>query len=126
MVGSKEMLENFSYFGERAKEFVIENPNKIADMVSDDVIPVPKGNYPPVIEGSDDMLRDICLKTAHNIYGDNLPEIVDQRMHRELDSIIKNGFSIMYMSAQKMHVSRGNYGFFQFIGNFDHLAVKPH
>ena len=99
---TEEMLENFSYFGERAKEFVIENPNKIADMVSDDVIPVPKGNYPPVIEGSDDMLRDICLKTAHNIYGDNLPEIVDQRMHRELDSIIKNGFSIMYMSAQKL------------------------
>ncbi|MBQ0110486.1 MAG: PolC-type DNA polymerase III [Oscillospiraceae bacterium] len=99
---TEEMLQDFSYFGERAKEFVIDNPQKISDMVSDDVIPVPKGNFPPVIEGSDDMLRDICTKTAHDIYGETLPEIVEKRMHRELDSIIKNGYSIMYISAQKL------------------------
>ena len=62
---TKEMLEDFEYFGERAKEFVIDNPNKIAEMISGDVIPVPEGNYPPVIEGSDQLLRDICWDNAH-------------------------------------------------------------
>ncbi len=101
---TKEMLEDFSYFGERAREFVIDNPVKIADMVSDDVIPVPKGNYPPVIEGSDDMLRDICWDRAASMYKFNgeIPEIVTKRLTKELDSIINNGFSIMYISAQKL------------------------
>jgi len=97
-----EMLDDFSYFGDRAKEFVIDNPNKIADMISPDVIPVPKGNFPPVIEGSDDMLKNICWDKAHKTYGDNLPEIVEKRLKKELDSIINNGFSIMYISAQKL------------------------
>lgn len=99
---TSEMLSDFDYFGERAKEFVIDNPNKIADMISDDVIPVPEGNYPPVIEGSDQLLEDICWETAHRIYGEKLPEIVEKRLKKELDSIIKNGFSIMYISAQKL------------------------
>ncbi len=99
---TEEMLCDFDYFGSRAKEFVIDNPNKIADMISDDVIPVPKGNYPPVIEGSDDMLRDICWENAHKIYGDPVPEIVEKRLNKELNSIINNGFSIMYISAQKL------------------------
>lgn len=97
-----EMLEEFSYFGDRAKEFVIDNPQKIADMVSGDVIPVPEGNYPPVIEGSDELLRQICWDNAHKKYGENLPEIVEKRLKKELDSIINNGFSIMYISAQKL------------------------
>ncbi len=97
-----EMLAEFEYFGVRAKEFVIDNPNKIADMVSDDVIPVPKGNYPPVIEGSDELLREICWDNAHRIYGDTVPEVVEKRLNKELDSIINNGFSIMYISAQKL------------------------
>ena len=97
-----EMLEDFSYFGERAYEFVVENTNKIADRISDDVIPVPKGNYPPVIEGSDELLRKICWENAHKIYGDPVPEIVEKRLEKELDSIINNGFSIMYISAQKL------------------------
>lgn len=99
-----EMLEDFSYFGERAKEFVIDNPNKIAQMISGDVIPVPEGNYPPVIEGSDEMLRSICWERAKNTYGYNgeLPEVVEKRLEKELNSIINNGFSIMYMSAQKL------------------------
>ncbi len=97
-----EMLEDFSYFGERAKEFVIDNPNMIADMVDGDVIPVPEGNYPPVIEGSDELLRKICWDNAHKRYGENVPEIVEKRLEKELNSIINNGFSIMYISAQKL------------------------
>ncbi len=99
---TEEMLEDFSYFGERAKEFVIDNPNKIADMISGDIVPVPTKSYPPVIEGSDDMLKDICWENAHRIYGENLPEIVEKRLSKELNSIISNGFSIMYISAQKL------------------------
>ncbi len=99
---TEEMLSDFDYFGERAKEFVIDNPNKIAEMVSGDVIPVPDGNYPPVIEGSDDELRRICWENAHKKYGENVPEIVSKRLEKELNSIINNGFSIMYISAQKL------------------------
>ncbi len=99
---TEEMLNDFEYFGERAKEFVIDNPQKIADMISNDVIPVPKGNYPPSIEGSDEDLRRICMENAHNMYGNPLPEIVEKRLKKELDSIINNGFSVMYMSAQKL------------------------
>ncbi len=99
---TKEMLEDFSYFGERAREFVIDNPAKIADMVDGDVIPVPEGNYPPVIEGSDEMLRTICWDNAHKRYGEKVPEIVEKRLEKELNSIINNGFSIMYISAQKL------------------------
>ena len=97
-----EMLEDFSYFGDRAKEFVIDNPNKIAEMVDGDVVPVPEGNYPPVIEGSDDLLRNICWDNAHKKYGEQVPEIVEKRLEKELNSIINNGFSIMYISAQKL------------------------
>lgn len=97
-----EMLADFDYFGDRAKEFVIDNPNKIADMVDGDIIPVPEGNYPPVIEGSDELLHDICWDTAHKIYGENLPDVVKNRLEKELNSIINNGFSIMYISAQKL------------------------
>ena len=99
---TSEMLEDFSYFGDRAKEFVIDNPNKIADMVDGDIIPVPDGNYPPVIEGSDEQLRDICWNNAHKMYGENVPEIVEKRLEKELNSIINNGFSIMYISAQRL------------------------
>ena len=99
---TEEMLADFDYFGERAKEFVIDNPNKIADMVDGDVIPVPDGNYPPVIEGSDELLRDMCWERAHKTYGENLPELVEKRLDKELNSIINNGFSIMYISAQKL------------------------
>ena len=67
-----EMLAEFDYLGDRRYEFVVENTNKIADMVDGDVLPVPKGSYPPVIEGSDDLLREICWNNAHRIYGDEL------------------------------------------------------
>ena len=97
-----EMLADFDYFGSRAAEFVIDNPNKIADMISDDVVPVPEGNYPPTIEGSDELLKKICWDNAHRIYGETPPEIVKNRLEKELNSIINNGFSIMYISAQKL------------------------
>ena len=99
---TEEMLGDFSYFGDRAKEFVIDNPRKIADMISPDIIPIPYESHPPVIEGSDEELRRICLERAHSIYGDTLPEIVEKRLTRELDAIINNGYSVMYMSAQKL------------------------
>jgi len=101
---TKEMLDDFSYFGERAREFVIDNPNIIADMISDDVIPVPKGNYPPVIEGSDDLLRELCWDRANKMYchKGELKDVVKNRLEKELNSIINNGFSIMYISAQKL------------------------
>lgn len=101
---TKEMLDDFEYFGERAREFVIDNPNMIADMISDDVIPVPYGNYPPVIEGSDDLLRQLCWDRANKMYCHKgvLKDVVKNRLEKELNSIINNGFSIMYISAQKL------------------------
>lgn len=108
---TNEMLADFDYFGDRAKEFVIENPNKIADMIDDDVIPVPEGNYPPVIEGSDDLLRNLCWENAHKLYGDELPEVVEKRLEKELNSIINNGFSIMYVTAQKLVADSEAHGY---------------
>lgn len=97
-----EMLSDFDYFGDRAEEIVIDNPNKIADMIDGDIYPVPPGNFPPVIEGSDDMLREICWGNAHRIYGEDLPEVVSARLEKELNGIISNGYSIMYIAAQKL------------------------
>lgn len=97
-----EMLSDFSYLGDRAREVVIDNPAKIAAMVDGNVRAVPSGNYPPKIEGSDDILTEITHKKAHEIYGDPLPDIVADRLERELNSIIKHGFSVMYVTAQKL------------------------
>ena len=110
---TKEMLDDFSYFGDRAYEFVVENPNKIADMISDDVVPVPPGNYPPVIEGSDELLRQICWDRAMSMYGykGKIPEIVSKRLEKELNGIINNGFSIMYVTAQKLVSYSEEHGF---------------
>ncbi|MED9948299.1 MAG: PHP domain-containing protein, partial [Peptacetobacter hiranonis] len=97
-----EMLEEFSYLGEElAYEVVVENTNLIADMV-EDVKPIPDETYPPVIEGSDVELREMCFKKAVDIYGDPLPEIVEKRLNRELNSIIGNGYAVMYIIAQKL------------------------
>ncbi len=110
---TSEMLEDFSYFGERAKEFVIDNPQKIADMISGDVVPVPAGNYPPVIEGSDELLRTICWDRAKSMYGYEgvIPEVVSKRLEKELGGIIANGYSIMYVTAQKLVAFSEEHGY---------------
>ena len=97
-----EMLEEFEYLGSaKAREVVIENPNKIADMI-ERISPVRPDKCPPVIENSDQELRDICYAKAHAMYGDPLPETVTERLERELNSIISNGFAVMYIIAQKL------------------------
>lgn len=99
---TEEMLEEFSYLGsEKAKEVVIDNTNKIADMC-ERISPVRPDKCPPVIENSDQMLRDICYNKAHEMYGEDLPEIVSERLERELKSIIGNGYAVMYIIAQKL------------------------
>ena len=96
------MLEEFEYLGSaKAREIVIENPNKIAHMI-EKISPINPNKCPPVIENSEQDLRDICYSKAHEIYGENLPEPVQTRLERELTSIISNGYSVMYIIAQKL------------------------
>jgi DNA polymerase-3 subunit alpha (Gram-positive type) len=97
-----EMLDDFSYLGEeKAYEVVVTNTNLIADLI-EPILPIPKGTFPPIMEGSDNELRNICFSKAKSIYGEKLPEIVESRLKRELNSIIGNGYSVMYMIAQKL------------------------
>lgn len=97
-----EMMEEFSYLGEElAYEIVVENTGRINEMI-EEVKPVPDGTFPPVIEGSDEELRTMCYKKARSIYGEELPEIVEKRLERELNSIISNGYAVMYIIAQKL------------------------
>lgn len=99
---TEEMLAEFSYLGSaKAEEVVITNTNKIADMC-EKISPVRPDKCPPVIENSDQMLRDICYNKAHKMYGDPLPEVVHARLERELNSIISNGYAVMYIIAQKL------------------------
>ena len=99
---TEEMLEEFQYLGaEKAEEVVVTNTNRIADMI-DRISPVRPDKCPPVIENSAGILRDICYTRAHELYGENLPDIVTERLERELNSIIGNGFAVMYIIAQKL------------------------
>ena len=99
---TEEMLAEFAFLGsEKAEEVVIENTNKIANMC-EHLSPVRPDKCPPIIPDSDKILREICYQKAWEIYGENLPEVVTERLERELKSIIGNGFAVMYIIAQKL------------------------
>ena len=102
-----EMLEEFSYLGEElAWEVVVENTNRIADMI-EPMMPVPEGKFPPKIDGAEDALRQACAERAAAMYGDPLPEEIRARLDKELNSIIDNGYAVMYRSAE-MLVKKSN------------------
>ena len=99
---TEEILDDFSYLGDsKSYELVIRNPKKIAKSM-EDIRPIPEGTFPPKIEGSEDMLRETCFNKAHEIYGNPLPKIVKDRLDRELNSIISNGYAVLYIIAQKL------------------------
>ncbi|MBR3755992.1 MAG: PHP domain-containing protein, partial [Firmicutes bacterium] len=100
---TNEMMDEFAYLGEEtAYKVVIENTNKIADMIDGDILPVPKGKFPPKIAGAEETLRKTCMDKAHSIYGEPLPPEIGSRLETELNSIIGNGYAVMYVSAQML------------------------
>ena len=106
-----EMLNDFDYLGkQKAYEVVVKNTNLIADLV-EEVRPVPEGNFPPTIPGSDEIIEEVTYKKAREIYGNPLPPLIQKRLDKELGSIIKNGFSIMYVTAQKLVADSVEHGY---------------
>ncbi|MTI67477.1 MAG: PolC-type DNA polymerase III [Firmicutes bacterium] len=99
---TNEMLDEFSYLGEeKAREVVIKNTNLISDMI-EDMLPIPEGTFPPVIEGSEEELKEMTYNKAKRIYGEPIPDIVKDRLDRELNSIISNGYAVLYIISQKL------------------------
>ncbi len=97
---TEEMLKEFNYLGKDiANEVVIENTNKIAELI-EPVKPIPDETFPPKIEGAEDEIRNMTMNKVHSIYGENLPEVVQKRLDKELNSIINNGYAVLYLIAQ--------------------------
>ena len=108
---TEEMLAEFEYLGsDKAKEVVITNTNMIADMI-EKIEPVRPDKAPPIIDKSDETLTEICYTKAHQIYGPDLPPVVEERLQRELNSIISNGFAVMYIIAQKLVWDSNDHGY---------------
>lgn len=108
---TNDMIDEFSYLGnEKAKEIVVENTNNIANMI-EEIRPVPKGKFPPKLEGAEEDLTNFTYEKAREIYGENLPEIVSTRLERELNSIIGNGYAALYMIARKLILKSNEDGY---------------
>ena len=99
---TREMLDDFAWAGDRAREFVIDNPKKIADSIMDNIPPIPPGTFQPHIDGANEELTEKCWNMAKDLYGDPVPKYVADRLQRELDSIIGHGFGVLYVIAKRL------------------------
>lgn len=99
---TREMLDDFAWAGDRAREFVIDNPKKIADSIMNNIPPIPPGTFQPHIDGANEELTEKCWNMAKDLYGDPVPEYVANRLQRELDSIIGHGFGVLYVIAKRL------------------------
>ena len=120
---TQEMLEEFSFLDkDLAKEIVVTNSNLVADMI-EPVIPLKDGTYSPRMENDKEELTRICWETAHKIYGENMPDIVKQRIEKELNSIIGNGFAVMYYIAHKLVKKSNDDGYYVKVDNVEGQIV---